>query len=295
MRFVSARRAQSASCHPAIGLAARIMKFPARTLLALYDHVVFYTGLLEFALISLAWSMLATVLHFLLPQRLASRIGRVGIMLSCRLFLASLALSGRFRFDLRALDTLRTEQAMIIAPNHPSLWDAVMMASRLPDAVCIMKAAILNNVLFGGGARLARYIPNDAIRSMISLALDNLQAGRHVLLFPEGTRTVRPPIGKITGAIGVIASRARVPVQTVLVSTDSPFLSKGWPPYRKPRLPLRYSVRLGRRFDAPCNSAAFVNELQQYFAEALNPLAAAQGSAATVPQSFDGQPTASAK
>jgi 1-acyl-sn-glycerol-3-phosphate acyltransferase len=271
------------------------MKQLPRTLLTAYDCTVFYLGLLEFVLISILWSTLSTMLHLLLPRQLGRRIGRTGVMFTFRLFLASLALSGRFHFDLRALDALRDEKAMIIAPNHPSLWDAVMMGSRLPDVACIMKAAIMNNILFGGGARLARYIPNDSIRRMITLALENLQAGSHVLLFPEGTRTVTPPVGKITGAVGVIACRGRVPVQTVLVETNSPFLGKGWPPYRRPPLPLSYRVRLGRRFEAPTNSAAFVAELQQYFSDALSPTAGVPHSTANAASTFDGEPTASAK
>ena len=268
------------------------MKSPARALLLVYDCAVFYLCLAEFVLLSLAWSVLASLLHLVLPQKLGSRVGRIGIMLSCRLFLATLTLSGRFHFDLRPLDALRGEKAMIIAPNHPSLWDAVMMASRLPDVACIMKAAILNNILLGGGARLSRYIPNDSVRGMICLALDNLRSGSHVLLFPEGTRTVTPPIGRITGAVGVIACRARVPVQTVLVDTNSRFLSKGWPAWRRPDLPLTYRVRLGRRFDAPTSSAAFVADMQHYFSDALTQAVPdAVANAAT----FDGQPTASTK
>lgn len=269
------------------------MKRVARTLLAIYDQAVFHLCLAEFVLLSLTWSVLASMLHLVLPRRLGSRVGRLGIMLSCRLFLATLTLTGRFHFDLRQLDALRREKAMIIAPNHPSLWDAVMMASRLPDMAIIMKAAILNNVLLGGGARLSRYIPNDSVRSMICLALENLHTDSHVLLFPEGTRTVTPPIGRITGAVGVIACRARVPVQTVLVDTDSRFLSKCWPAWRKPDLPLRYRVRLGRRFDAPTNSAAFVNELQQYFSASLAEGAAVQDAVAEPAPPPNGQPTAS--
>jgi len=271
------------------------MKFAARAVLAVYDWSVFYVCLAEFVLLSLLWSVLASLLHLVLPQELGRRVGRLGIMVTCRLFLATLTLSGRFHFDLRPLDALRREKAMVIAPNHPSLWDAVMMASRLPDVACIMKAAILDNVLVGGGARLSRYIPNHSLRGMICLALDNLRAGSHVLLFPEGTRTVTPPIGRITGAVGVIACRARAPVQTVLVDTDSRFLSKGWPAWRKPDLPLRYSVRLGRRFDAPAHSAALVSELQQYFSASLAESTSAADAAADAAPSFDSQPTASAK
>jgi 1-acyl-sn-glycerol-3-phosphate acyltransferase len=245
------------------------MKSCLRILLTVYDCIVFYVGLLEFCLISLIWSALAALLHPFLPRDLGRRVGRIGIMSGFRLFLGTLALSGRFKFDLSALDQLRRDQSLIIAPNHPSLWDAVMMASRLPNVACIMKAVVVNNILLGGGARLARYIRNDSLRSMIHLAVADLQHGNHVLLFPEGTRTVQPPIGSLKGSIGVIASRAKAPVQTVFIETDSPFLSKGWPAYKKPPMPMTYRVRLGRRFEPPADSSAFVAELERYFIDQL--------------------------
>jgi 1-acyl-sn-glycerol-3-phosphate acyltransferase len=251
------------------------MKFCSRNFLkriplTLYDYAVFYAGLVEFSLICLVWSVLAMIMHPLLPRETGCRLGRLGIMLAFRLFLGTLTLSGRFKFDLSALDGLRNEKALIIAPNHPSLWDVVMVTSRLPNVACIMKALIVNNILLGGGARLARYIRNDSIRQMIALAVADLKRGNHLLLFPEGTRTVQCPIGPLKGGIGVIANRARVSVQTVIIETDSPFLSKGWPAYKKPPMPMTYRLRLGRRFDPPSTSAALVDELEHYFTEQLS-------------------------
>src|ERR1700716_4034322 len=144
------------------------MKFCFRIFLAAYEYVVFYIALAWFGLICLAWSLPAAVLYFLLPCRYGRRLGRAMIMAGFRMYVASLALSGRFRFDLSALDALRDEKSLIIAANHPSLWDAVLLVSRLPpDVACIMKADILNNIFLGGGARLAGYICNESSRRMI--------------------------------------------------------------------------------------------------------------------------------
>jgi len=245
------------------------MKFFLHALLRAYEYVVFYLGLLLIGLLCLLWSLPALVLHPLLPAAPRRAVGRFAIMCVFRSYLSILTLSGRFRFDLAELDALKGEKSLIIAPNHPSLWDVVLIVSRLPDVACIMKAEILGNIFLGGGARLAGYIRNESLRRMLILAIENLRRGSQLLLFPEGTRTVRRPIGPLKGSIGVIACRAKVPVQTVLIETDSPFLTKGWPVYKMPRLPLTYRVRLGRRFDAPENSAAFMTELEQYFAKEL--------------------------
>lgn len=43
-----------------------------------------------------------------------------------------LSLSGACRFDISGLDALRGEPPVIIAPNHPSLLDAVMVICACP-------------------------------------------------------------------------------------------------------------------------------------------------------------------
>lgn len=245
------------------------MRFCARAFLTIYEYAVFYIGLLLFGLICLSWTPIALVLHPLLPRRSGARIGRAVIMAGFRFFLGFLACSGRFRFDLSELDALRGEQSLIIAANHPSLWDAVLLASRLPNVVCIMKASIVDNLFVGAGARLARYIRNASLRQMVTLSIRDLQDGDQLLLFPEGTRTKGGPIGPFTGSIGVIANRAKAPVQTVFIETDSAFLCKGWPVYKKPKLPLFYRIRLGRRFEVPEDGAEFVKELEQYYSNEL--------------------------
>ncbi|NMM36339.1 MAG: 1-acyl-sn-glycerol-3-phosphate acyltransferase [Glaciimonas sp.] len=235
-----------------------------RILLTAYDYLVCWVGLIWVGLL-LLWSLVALILHPLLPAGL----GRLAIMTVFRLTLATLALSGRFHFDLRDLDALRKDKSVIIASNHPSLWDVVLIASRLPDLACIMKAEILGNIFLAGGARLARYISNASPRKMVMLAVQELQRGSHLLLLPEGTRTVRRPIGPLTASIGVIAYRAQAPVQTILIETDSPFLNKEWPLFKKSRLPMHYRVRVGTRFPAPENGAALMAELTRYFASQL--------------------------
>lgn len=258
------------------------MKYLSRLLLALYDYVICAVGACVFAGIFLSWSLLALALFSILPSNIGRVIGRAYIMAGFRACLGCLSLSGRFHFDLSELDALRDEKSLIIACNHPSLWDVVMIISRLPDVACIMKAELLNNIFLGGGARLARYIPNESPRQMITQAVKDLQRGSHLLLFPEGTRTVRDPINPLKSSIGVIARRAGVPVQTVFIETDSAFLRKDWSLLQMPVLPMRYRVRLGRRLAAPENSAALVVELEQYFIHELGASGASSSASASV-------------
>jgi len=242
---------------------------PRRGIHWLYETFALWFGLGLLGAISLTWSALAVPLYYVVPRRWAEPLGRWGITLGFRLYLGALSLIGACRFDLSALDALRAEDAMIIAPNHPCLLDAVMVISRLPNMTCIMKADLVDNIFLGAGARLAGYIRNDAQLSMLKQSVAVLKNGNHLLIFPEATRTTRWPVNVCKGTAALIAGRARVPIQTVFIETDSPYLIKGWPLFKRPRMPITYRVRLGRRFDPPEKAGAFTAELERYFIDEL--------------------------
>jgi 1-acyl-sn-glycerol-3-phosphate acyltransferase len=230
-----------------------------------YELFVLYAGLFLFALICLTWSLIATGIAPFLSRKTATPVGQFAIMTGFRFYLFTLKISGIVQLDLSALDALRQDRSLIIAPNHPSLIDVVLITSRLPNIVCIMKASVWDNLLLGGGARLAGYIRNDAPKDMIRLAAAAARDDNQLLIFPEGTRTVVPPVNDFKGGFGLIAKKAGVPIQTVFIDTNSPFLGKGWPLFKMPDFPLSYRVRLGRRFEVNGDVKTFIGELEQYF------------------------------
>ena len=109
---------------------------------------------------------------------------------------------------------------------------------------------------------------------MIRAAADAVRGGRQLLIFPEGTRTVEAPIGPLSRSFAVMAQMAGAPVQAVLIESDSPYLRKGWPLWRKPTLPIRYRVRLGRRFPPGDGAQALAASVEAHLREALSDNAA---------------------
>ena len=147
-------------------------------------------GLGSLAIICLSWLPMAVLLHPILPRHIGQALGRRVIMHAFRFYLRLLTWLCACRFDLSALDRLRDDGPLIIAANHPSLLDAVLIASRLPNAVCVMKASLMDNILFGSAARLARYIRNNGLMQIIMQSRKALQQGGQVVIFPEGTRSI---------------------------------------------------------------------------------------------------------
>ncbi|MDQ6621320.1 MAG: 1-acyl-sn-glycerol-3-phosphate acyltransferase [Pseudomonadota bacterium] len=230
-----------------------------------YCYSLLGMGALLLTVQCIVWGTISCVLFPLMPVRVGRRVGRLAAMRLFRLYLSILELAGAWRLDLSSLDALASEGALIIAPNHPGLLDAVLLVSRLPNAVCVMKASLLNTFLVGPAGRLARYVCNDTLLPLISTAGHEIRLGGQLVLFPEGTRTVGGSIGPFTAAVGALSRRTGVPVQTVIIETDSQFLGKEWGVLRCPEFPMHFRVRLGRRFDPPKDVRAFTGQLERYF------------------------------
>lgn len=217
-------------------------------------------------LISIGWNLIAIVLYPLLPRAVGRRLGRAAIAHGYRMYWRFAALTGMLHLHADALDALRDEPGLIVVANHPSMLDALMLVARLPRSACVMKASLMRNPLLGPGARLARYIRNDTPRGLVRLAVQDLQDGGQLVLFPEGTRTVRWPVNDFRPGFTLIAKLAKAPIQTVFIDTESPYLGKGWPLWKLPPLPIRFHVRLGRRFEPADNAATLLREIETYFA-----------------------------
>ena len=231
--------------------------------------VMFYVLLAHLAMMSLTWSLASLVLYPLLSRENGVVVGRAAISSVYRGFWSCAQVLGLMRIDYEALDVLNDDSGLIIAANHPSLLDAMLVVARVPRGICIMRAGLMHSPFLGAGARLARYIRNDPPRGMIRSAVRNLQAGGQLVLFPEGTRTVTPPINPFRPGMTLMAHMAQVPIQTVIIESDSPYLGKGWPIWRMPQFPVVFSARLGQRFAPEADHMALLKRIETYFSNEL--------------------------
>jgi len=236
------------------------------------QRALLYLLLAQLGVISLAWNLVAWLLHPIVPKRRGTAVGRAVIAKGYRYVWVTAEACGMMRIDASALDPLRFEPGgLIIAANHPTMLDALVLVARLPRGVCIMKADLMRNVFLGAGARLARYICDDSPRRMVRGAVACLRESGQLVMFPEGTRTVARPINRFRPGITLIARRAQVPIQAVIIETDTPYLRKGWPIWRVPAFPIRIRVRLGERFAPEGDHPALLEKLERYFVRELTP------------------------
>lgn len=142
--------------------------------------------------------------------RVLYRILRVVIRVIGRLYL---------RTKVVGAERLKSEGAFIIAPVHRSNLDGPLVNSRCPRIV----RSLAKKEMFPGGmgtwisAMLGSFPVQRGAgdRRSLTAAVDLLNRGEPLLVFPEGTRQTGNQVGEIFGGSAFLAARAGVPVLPV--------------------------------------------------------------------------------
>jgi len=86
------------------------------------------------------------------------------------------------------------EAGGIVAVNHQSMWETLVLFVLLPRPVMILKKELTRIPIYGWWALAARHIAVDrkggakALRDMRKKAVLSVEEGRQIVIFPEGTR-----------------------------------------------------------------------------------------------------------
>lgn len=163
-----------------------------------------------------------------------------------RLFAGFVRLAGMlgvFHVRVHDAEALREPGQLIIA-NHPSLLDVVILISLAGDVDCVIKGQLSRNPFVAMQVALADYIRNDSPSALVDECARRLDAGRSLIIFPEGTRTRRgQPLRFRRGtARTVLASQA--PLRPVLIHCVPHALAKGDAWFRIPEHAIRYTFRV---------------------------------------------------
>ena len=112
-------------------------------------------------------------------------------------------------------------QPSIVMSNHQSSWETMALKRFFPPMAWVVKRELLWVPFFGWGMALTEPSALDrgagraAVEQLLRRARERLQAGRWIIVFPEGTRV--PPGHKKPFKMGgaVVASHYQVPVVPV--------------------------------------------------------------------------------
>ena len=141
------------------------------------------------------------------------------------------------------------EGPFVLIANHPTLVDVCAITSVHPNICVIAKPKMTRSIFVGSALRSAGHIEAPGRggsvfggAAVITQALDRLERGFPVLVFPEGTRSPVGGVGKLSRGAFEIAKRANVPIVGVLITANPPTLHRGMRWYGLPKEGSNYSL-----------------------------------------------------
>jgi 1-acyl-sn-glycerol-3-phosphate acyltransferase len=144
-------------------------------------------GIGTIVLITVLFPPMRLVLH---PRRHFQKYARLLVSLGFRFFVGIMTFLGVVELDAGDRSSYRNLRGKIIASNHPSLLDVVMLISLIPNADCIVRSGLRKTLVNGVVRQL--YIPNNLdFEHLTADCTASLNQGNCIIIFPEGSRTPR--------------------------------------------------------------------------------------------------------
>ncbi|MBC7833725.1 MAG: 1-acyl-sn-glycerol-3-phosphate acyltransferase [Phycisphaerales bacterium] len=127
-----------------------------------------------------------------------------------------------YRLDIRGEQNIPREGALLVVANHQSHLDppAVAMAFRKRPLFFLARGGLFKNRVFGWLIRTLNSIPigeGKGETAGIRVSLEALDAGRALLVFPEGSRSPDGELKEFKRGMWLLVSRARCDVLPVAI------------------------------------------------------------------------------
>lgn len=127
-----------------------------------------------------------------------------------------------FRMKVHHKENIPSTGAFILASNHISLADPQFVGSAVKREIHFLaKKELFNNKIFANILKRVNTHPVNRTgfdKKVIETAVEILQSGEPIIMFPEGTRGREGKFLPARPGIGIIAQTAKVPVVPVYVS-----------------------------------------------------------------------------
>lgn len=143
-----------------------------------------------------------------------------------------------FRIKKTGVENIPKEGGAILAVNHTSNWDVLVVGTTFPRTMRYMaKAEMFKNRILGGLFKSLGAFPVHRGRGDIGAvksAFEILNEQQVMLMFPEGKRVKKNIRTEAKAGVAMIASKAKVPVIPVHIIGDYKWMGKIVVVYGKP-------------------------------------------------------------
>jgi 1-acyl-sn-glycerol-3-phosphate acyltransferase len=183
-----------------------------------------------------------------------------------RVMIAGARIICGIRVEITGAEHLPTGGAALLASQHQSAFDTLIWMTLLPLPSYIVKRELVRIPLFGPMLTGAGMIPVDrgaratALRGLMRATRRAREAGRQIIIFPEGTRVAYGVHVPLQPGIAAIATQLDLPV--IPIATDS---GLRWGRRAFMKYPGTIHIAIGEPIPAGTRRAALLHAIEQFW------------------------------
>jgi 1-acyl-sn-glycerol-3-phosphate acyltransferase len=138
------------------------------------------------------------------------------------------------RIEISGLENIPAGRSCIFMSNHVSNLDPPVLIPLLPGrSSVLLKKELMNIPILGRAMRMAKFVPvergsrRDAAKASVEAAADALRSGLHILVYPEGTRSLDGRLSTFKKGPFFLAEETQAPIVPIALSGTQTMMRKG--------------------------------------------------------------------
>jgi 1-acyl-sn-glycerol-3-phosphate acyltransferase len=172
------------------------------------------------------------------------------VHLAFRFHVQLMQVVGVCRRSVVGLERLREPGGHLIVANHPTLIDVVLIGSLMPQLDCLVKTDAARNPFMRGVIRTSGYVANDLGEAVVEACAARLREGRSLLLFPEGTRSMKGgELGSFHRGAAHVALSSGSSLLPLVIHCHPRALTRGQHWYDVGERPMHFTIEVGEPID----------------------------------------------
>jgi 1-acyl-sn-glycerol-3-phosphate acyltransferase len=138
------------------------------------------------------------------------------------------------KIEIDGYENVPTGRSCIFMCNHVSNLDPPVVLPLLPGrSSVLLKKELMGIPILGRAMRMAKFVPvarghrRDAAQASVEAAADALRSGLHILVYPEGTRSLDGRLSNFKKGPFFLAKETQAPIIPIALSGTQKMMRKG--------------------------------------------------------------------
>jgi 1-acyl-sn-glycerol-3-phosphate acyltransferase len=138
------------------------------------------------------------------------------------------------KIDMKGQENIPAGRSCIFMSNHVSNLDPPVTIPLLPGrSSVLLKKELMSIPILGRAMRMAKFVPverghrRDAAQASVEAAADALRSGLHILVYPEGTRSLDGRLSTFKKGPFFLALETKAPIVPIAISGTQTMMRKG--------------------------------------------------------------------